>query len=219
MGFGPEVLIPLAIGAATTAGGAVMTSNANKQQGKDLVAQADKRNQQLNEYRERMKGIQANTKDNAAKAIQQYDTKAIEDKNVAAETALGQQYTDAVKPTVDVAPTPTAGDNPSVVEAATKVEAGRTNAHSNKLALNMAKLGATGQTMMGTGMGMGKAGSYTDMFNNFGRQEGSLLPAYQDFASTYYRLKPKASSPGGEALTGLGKTMLSAAGSGFKGFG
>ena len=223
MGFGPEVLIPLALGAATTAAGTVMTSNANKQAGQDAVNQADVRNKQLQDYRDRMKLIQGETQGNAAKTIDQYSEANTKDRTAAATSELEGQFNNAIAPpaqTVNTASAPaTAGANPSVVEQSRGVAAERNKVASGNLAKSMAALGGIGGGMMNSGQKLGHAASFTDMYSNFGKQETALLPQYQDFASTYYKLKPKPSSPGGEALTGLGKTMMSAAGSSFKGFG
>lgn len=223
MGFGPEVLIPLAIGAATTAGGAVMTANANKQAGQEAVNQADVRNKQLQEYRDRMKLIQGETQENATKTLDQFNKENTADRTAAATNELEGQFSGAVAPQAPAVATASApaaaGSNPSVVEEARTKAADRNTVSNNRLAKNMAALGGVGGGMMASGQKLGRAASFTDMYSNFGKQETALLPNYQDFASTYYKLKPKIGSPGGEALTGLGKTMLSTAGSGFKGFG
>lgn len=219
MGFGPELLIPLAIGAATSGAGALMTSNANKQQAQNSVNEANKRNQQLDEYRNRMKELQGESQDNAAKTMAQFTPEATAKRETEATTTLEDQYAkDTAAPAMPTAVDP-GGSNPTVTGAATAEAKAKTDAYTKMLSKRLAALGTQPQALLGSGIGIQRGNSANDMFGNFGKQETSLLPNYQDFASTYYKLKPKVGSPGGEALTGLGSTMMSMAGSNFSGFG
>lgn len=218
MGFGPELLIPLALGAASTAAGTIMSSNAKKQAGQDAVREAEKRNQQLAEYRNRMKQLQGESQANAAETMATFKPEETAKRETEAQTTLENQYAkDTAAPAMSAVDP--GGATPTVTGAATAAAKGRTDQYTKMLSKRLAALGTQPQALLGSGIGIQRANSANDMFGNFGRQEGALLPGYQDFASTYYKLKPKNSSPGGEALTGLGSTMLSMAGSKFNGFG
>jgi len=85
------------------------------------------------------------------------------------------------------------------------------------LAKRLAALGTQPQSLLGSGTQLQRAGSLSDMYSNFGKQETALLPNYQDFASTYWKLKPQNSNTAGQALTGLGSALTKY--SGYKAFG
>jgi hypothetical protein len=215
MGFGPELLIPLALGAASSVGGALMQGNAQKQAAQDAQMRADARNKQLQEYRLRMQKLQDESTATNKKAQDLFTPEQSAARETTANQQLQDQYTKVTTPTPMQGDVPLAGSAPAVVKDAVKASTDKTNSYTDLLSKRLAALGTQPASLFSSGLDLGRAGSQIDQSINFGKQETALLPQYQDFSDTYYRLKPPASSPGGQMLSGLGQTFFNMAGSGW----
>lgn len=213
--MGIETALALGAGLAATAAGSAMSASAQKRAGQDQLAMADARNKQLQEYRDRMLKIREDAEANNKKTQELYNPEQSKAREDEAEAKLNTQYTAATTEAPPMATPATGGSAPTVVDdARAKAKAGN-DQYTAMLAKRLAALGTQPQSLLGSGIQLGRAGSLNDQYVNFGKQETSLLPQYQDFASTYYKLKPPPSSPGGQALTGLGGTLFKLAGSSF----
>lgn len=217
MGFGLEVLIPAAISAASTIGGAVMQNRAANSAGQDALRAAEARNQQLQEYRTRMKAISEEAQNANLKARDQFTDEEAGKRETEETQKLQTQYDQAVAPTPSQGAIPLGGSAPAVVGDTIKKEADEGNAYTKMLSQKLAALGTQPQALLKSGIGIQRAGNTIDTASNFGKQETALLPQYQDFASTYYRLKPQGGSQAGQALTGLGGVFAKMAGSNWSG--
>jgi hypothetical protein len=214
MGFGLEFILPAALSAASSIGGALMNANAAQQANQNAMMAAQARNQQLAEYRARMQALQEQSQAANQKAQQIFGEEDTQKRETDANKQLNDQYSTAIQTQPGQAATseiPLAGSTPSIVrDSYAKAGEGAQN-YSKMLASRLAQLGTQSQSLNQSGVGVNRQGSLVDMYGNFGKQETALLPNYQDFASTYWKLKPSNSGMG-SALSGLGGALSKIAG-------
>lgn len=213
MGF--EVpLLSLAAGLASTVAGGVMSANARKQAGQDAAAMADARNRQLQEYRQRMAALEDQSRANNEKTQALYAPDEKAQRDAAANAELQKNYDEATAAPAPLATVPLGGAAPEVTGDAAAKAKEKTDAYTKLLSQRLAALGTQPQALLGSGMALQRAGSRQDMYSNFGKQETALLPQYQDFGSAYWKLKSQGGGNiGGQALTGLGSSLMKYAGS------
>jgi len=87
--------LSLAAGLASSAGGAIMSSKAQKQAGQDAMMQAQARNKQLGEYRERMAALQEEAQKNNQQTQEAYNPDEAKAREEKANAQLTDQYQQA----------------------------------------------------------------------------------------------------------------------------
>src|SRR3954470_16822190 len=146
-----------AAGLAATGAGAVMSHHAQKQAGQDAAAMADARNKQLQQYRQRMAGLQEQTQANNQKTQELYGPDEAKKRETEAEGGLNKNYTAATADPTPLAGIPLGGSAPEVTGAASAKAKEGTDNYTAMLAKRLAALGTQPQALLGSGTSLQRA--------------------------------------------------------------
>lgn len=207
MCLGPEILLPMVIGTALSAGGKMIQQGEEQKQAEDRAAA---RNAVLADTLFRNDQIAQGTRDTFTANQRNFDPSAVAQRQADAEAkraATGESVLAVPGEAV-----PTSADAPDIVKRET---AKRVNEAIDKVRGEVrakAKLGAFGDQWFRAGLGTDQASRDVAMQSGFAGQNLALMPHLQDFAELR---SYKPISPIGGIMMGVGNALGGAAGSGF----